>query len=250
MSKHNITAILIDDEPMALNALERLLTKYCPEITIIGKTINPEDAVTLINDKKPDLLFLDIAMPRLDGFELLNKIDYKNVQVIFITAYDEYALKAFKTAAADYLLKPVDKDELVAAVQKVSQILDSDTTQNYLSELFERLQKTNKNVSTIGLPTMEGLDFVKTEDIIYCRSDGNYTEIYLENKQKLLVTRKLKFMEEKLDDTQFVRVHNSYITNLNYVKKYIKGRGGTLIMANGASVPVSVRKKNDFLDSF
>ncbi|WP_460220216.1 LytR/AlgR family response regulator transcription factor [Psychroserpens sp. MEBiC05023] len=250
MSSSKITAVLIDDEPMALNSLKRMLSKHCPELTVIGETINPEEAILLINNKKPDLLFLDIAMPRLDGFELLNRIDYKNAQVIFITAYDEYALQAFKTAAADYLLKPVDKDELIAAVTKVSKSLESDTTQNYLTELFERLQNNNKRVSTIGLPTMEGLDFIKTENIIYCHSDGNYTEIYLENKHKLLVTRKLKFMEEKLDATQFVRVHNSYVINLNYVKKYIKGRGGTLIMSNGSSIPVSVRKKNDFLDSF
>ncbi|MFC0603644.1 LytR/AlgR family response regulator transcription factor [Winogradskyella pulchriflava] len=250
MNNSKIRALLIDDEPMALRSLERMLLKHCPEINVIGKTINPEEAVTLINDKKPDVLFLDIAMPRLDGFELLEQIDYKNAQVIFITAYDEYALQAFKTAAADYLLKPIDKEELIQAVNKVAQLLDTDTTQNYIADLFERLQKTNNKISSIGLPTMEGLDFVKTDTIIYCHSDGNYTEIFLNDKRKILVTRKIKYIEEKLDAAQFVRVHNSYLVNLNHVEKYIKGRGGTLIMVNGDSIPVSVRKKNDFLDSF
>lgn len=244
-----MTAILIDDEPMALTSMERMLAKYCPQVEIVGKTINPEEGVKLINQTKPDVLFLDIAMPKMDGFTLLKQIEDTNVQVIFITAYDEYALQAFKTAAADYLLKPVDKDELIQAVDKVSQLLESDTTQNYIANLFESLQN-NKNNTSIGLPTMEGLDFVKTDTIIYCHSDGNYTEIFLDDKRKFLVTRKIKFMEEKLDASQFVRVHNSYLINLNYVEKYIKGRGGTVIMTNGDSIPVSVRKKNDFLDSF
>lgn len=250
MSNRKMTAILIDDEPMALISIERMLTKYCPEVQVIGKAMNPEKAITLIKDSKPDVLFLDIAMPRMDGFTLLKQIDYTQVQVIFITAYDEYALQAFKTSAADYLLKPVDKEELIKAVNKVSQLLESDTSQNYIADLFDHLQKKNKSNTSIGLPTMEGLDFVKTEAIIYCHSDGNYTEIFLDDKRKFLVTRKIKFMEEKLDSAQFVRVHNSYLINLNYVEKYIKGRGGTVIMSNGDSIPVSVRKKNDFLDSF
>ncbi len=249
MSNSKITAILIDDEPMAIRSMERMLAKYCPQVEVIGKTINPEEGITLINNNKPDLLFLDIAMPKMDGFSVLKQINDKDVKVIFITAYDEYALQAFKTAAADYLLKPVDKDELLVAVDKVTQLLESDTTQSYITNLFETLQKNNKNTS-IGLPTMEGLDFVKTDSIIYCHSDGNYTEIFLEDKRKFLVTRKIKFMEEKLDPSQFIRVHNSYLINLNYVEKYIKGRGGTLVMSNGDSIPVSVRKKNDFLDAF
>ncbi|MDT0557080.1 LytTR family DNA-binding domain-containing protein [Ichthyenterobacterium sp. W332] len=245
-----ITALLIDDEPMALSAIERMLTKHCSNIIIIGKTKNPEEAVDLINNLKPEILFLDIAMPRMDGFTLLNSVSYKKSQVIFTTAYDEYALQAFKTAAADYLLKPIDPDELKQAVIKVSEQLQSDDTQNYIADLFERLQKNTKSITSIGLPSMEGLDFVKTEAIIYCKSDGNYTEIYLDNNQKILVTRKLKFLEEKLNDSQFVRVHNSYLVNINFVKKYLKGRGGTLVMSNGDSLPVSVRKKNDFLDAF
>ncbi|WP_298755641.1 LytTR family DNA-binding domain-containing protein [uncultured Psychroserpens sp.] len=249
MSNIKLTAILVDDEPMALNSMERMLDKNCTNVSVIGKTKSPEEAIQLINNLKPDILFLDIAMPRMDGFTLLNSITYKKSQIIFTTAYDEYALQAFKTSAVDYLLKPIDSNELKQAVHKVGEQLQSDSTQNYIADLFERLHKKNKNIGSIGLPTMEGLDFIKTEDIIYCHSDGNYTEIYLKDKQKLLVTRKLKFMEEKLEATQFVRVHNSYVINLNFVKKYIKGRGGTLIMSNGANVPVSVRKKNDFLDS-
>lgn len=250
MSNTKLTAILIDDEPMALNAMERMLDKYCSNIEVIGKTKSPEEAVKLINELKPDILFLDIAMPRMDGFTLLKSISYKNAQVIFTTAYDEYALQAFKTSAADYLLKPIDAKELQQAVQKVEKRLQGDSTQNYITDLFERLQLNNKSISTIGLPTMEGLDFVKIDTIIYCKSEGNYTQIYLLKGSRILVTRKIKFMEEKLEKDQFVRVHNSYLVNLNFVKKYLKGRGGTLIMSNGDSVPVSVRKKNDFLDAF
>lgn len=250
MSNNIITALLVDDEPMALTSMERMLNKHCPSVRVIGKTIKPEEAITLINEKKPNLLFLDIAMPKMDGFMLLKRITYQDAQVIFVTAYDAYALQAFKTAAADYLLKPIDKSELIQAVDKVTQLIDSEGTQNYIANLFERLQMNQKNSNLIGLPTMEGLDFVKTEEIMYCHSDGNYTEIYLNDKKKFVVTRKIKFMEEKLDVGQFVRVHNSYLVNLNYVTKYIKGRGGHLIMSNGDTIPVSVRKKNDFLDSF
>ncbi|WP_422105321.1 LytR/AlgR family response regulator transcription factor [Winogradskyella sp.] len=250
MSYSQPTALLIDDEPLALSAVARMLTQHCPEIKIVGKTKSPEEAVQLINTLKPDILFLDIAMPRMDGFALLNTISYKRSQVIFTTAYDEYALQAFKTAAADYLLKPIAINELKEAVAKVQRKLQSDASQDYIIDLFERLQKTRNEITSIGLPTMEGLDFVKVESILYCHSDGNYTEIYLENGQRILVTRKIKFMEEKLDGLQFVRVHNSYLVNLNCVTKYIKGRGGTLIMVNGDHIPVSVRKKNDFLDAF
>lgn len=245
-----LTAIIIDDEPMALNAMERMLEKHCPEVEVVARTKSPEEAVHLIDQLKPDVLFLDIAMPRMDGFSLLEAISYKHAQVIFTTAYDEYALQAFKTSAADYLLKPIDASELKQAVDKVREQAQSDSTQNYITDLFDRLQKTNKQISTIGLPTMEGLDFVKIEEILYCKSDGNYTQIYLKDGQGLLITRKIKFLEEKLEHDQFVRVHNSYLVNLNYVKKYIKGRGGMLIMSNGDSVPVSVRKKSDFLDAF
>ncbi|NND52970.1 MAG: response regulator transcription factor [Flavobacteriaceae bacterium] len=250
MTNTTLTAILIDDEPMALDSMSRMLDKHCANVKVIGKTKSPEEAVQLIDALKPDLLFLDIAMPRMDGFALLNAITYKNSQVIFTTAYDEYALQAFKTSAADYLLKPIDVTELKKAVQKVDEQLQGDSTQNYITDLFERLQQSKKNITSIGLPTMEGLDFVKIDNIIYCKSDGNYTQIYLQDGQQLLVTRKIKFMEEKLEKDQFVRVHNSYLVNLNYVKKYMKGRGGTLILSNGDSVPVSVRKKNDFLDAF
>ena len=235
---------------MALDAMQRMLDKHCEQVEVIGKTKSPEEAVQLIDTLKPDVLFLDIAMPRMDGFALLNAITYKNSQVIFTTAYDEYALQAFKTSAADYLLKPIDSSELKDAVRKVAEHIQGDDSQNYITELFERLQKTNKNVSSIGLPTMEGLDFVKVDAIIYCKSDGNYTQIHLQDGQQLLVTRKIKFLEEKLSQEQFVRVHNSYLVNLNCVKKYIKGRGGTLVMSNGDNVPVSVRKKSDFLDAF
>jgi len=244
-----MTAILVDDEPMALSSLERMVTTHCDNVQIIGKCMDAEDAVDMINQKKPHILFLDIAMPKMDGFTLLNKISYQHAQVIFVTAYDEYALQAFKAAAADYLLKPIDKTELIKAVDKVAKIVEADDSENHIAALFERLQRSQKNNTSIGLPTMEGLHFVKTDNIVFCKSDGNYTEIKLVDGEKIVVSRQIKFLEEKLDATQFVRVHKSYLINLSFVSKYLKGRGGTIVMSSGDSIPVSVRRKSDFLDS-
>ena len=248
MKEPNITAILIDDEPMALASIERMLTKYCPNVQIIGKTINPKEAINLIDEKKPDLLFLDISMPNMDGFTLLKQLKCQKSNIVFITAYDEYALKAFKVTAVDYLLKPISKDELISAVTKVSKRINS--SNKNIQNLFEYLQQNKNNIDSIALPTMEGLHFVKFGDIVYCKSDGNYTEIFLTSDEKIVISRQIKFLEEKLDGTQFIRVHQSYIVNLNFIKKYLKGRGGILVMTNGDNIPVSVRKKNDFLDSF
>ncbi len=243
-----LTALLIDDESLALSSLERLLKKHCPEIKIVGQTQNPKEGLGLMEELQPDILFLDIAMPRMDGFSFLRAIPNLRAKVIFTTAFDEYAVQAFKEEAIDYLLKPIDKDELIQAVKKAEHILKAALSEDKLHRLFDRFQLSNAPNKKIGLPTMEGLYFVRVEDISHCKSDGNYTEICLSNGEKILISRQIQFMEEQLNPTQFIRVHRSYVVNLDFIKKYIRGRGGTIILESGEEIPVSSRRKGDFLD--
>ncbi len=249
MISPKISAMIIDDEPMAISSLARMLQKHCPKVDVVATTQNPVEGLKEIKELQPDLLFLDIAMPRMDGFSLLRNIPDLDIKVIFITAYDEYAIQAFKEEAVDYLLKPIDKEELINAVKKVEQSLKIHFTEERLLSLFDRFQKMYSPVQSIGLPTMEGLNFVKVEQISHCKSDGNYTEVFLNDGQKVVISRQLQFLKDKLNPQQFIRVHRSYLVNLNYIKKYLRGRGGSLIMQNGEVIPVSSRRKNDLMDS-
>jgi two-component system LytT family response regulator len=238
-------AVIIDDEPYASQALVSLLNRHCKEVTIAAICNNSREAVQLLRDTAPQLVFLDIEMPFLNGFELLELIAPVNFRIIFTTSYDQYAIKAIRFSALDYLLKPVDGEELKAAVKKAFQAAPGIDQQ--LALLMSKLQEPQSPVSRIALPTLDGLQMIPVNTIIYCTASSNYTLLTLKDKQELLVSRTLKDIEEMLTDYRFLRVHHTYLVNLLEVKKYKRGEGGTLTMSDGSSVDVSRSRKDELL---
>ncbi|GAB2823113.1 LytR/AlgR family response regulator transcription factor [Ferruginibacter profundus] len=241
-----ISAIVIDDETKGRLALREKLTAYCPQVEIVAEATNGQEALMLIQHHKPQLIFLDIEMPRMNGFEMLNELPEKNFHIIFTTAYDQYAIKAIKYAAFDYLLKPIDIEELRTAVSKID-IRESSQTKKQVELLSQNMQQQKKQLSRLAIPTLEGLLFYAINDIIQLEANSNYTNIYLVNKIKITASKTLKEFEELLPDDIFFRTHHSHLINLNYIKRYIKGDGGQIELQNGNYVDVSRRKKEEFL---
>lgn len=242
-----IRTIIIDDEVRGANSLQKMLSYSQPEIEVIAVCNSPVEAIPIIKELKPDLLFLDIQMPHLTGFEMLEEIGEIPFEVIFTTAYDQYALKAFKYAAADYLLKPIDMDELDAAIKKVMSRHANKQAVSPLDKLFQTIQNDQATIRKISLPTGNGLQFVEISDIIRMESSSNYTTIFIQNQKPLLVSRTLKEFEDQLTSKGFLRVHNSHLINIQHIKTYTKGEGGTVTMADNSQVDVSRRKKEEFL---
>jgi two-component system, LytTR family, response regulator len=241
-----IKAIIVDDEMHCRKTLSILLKEYCPDVQVIDQCDNGEDGTEAIKKLKPDLVFLDIEMPRMNGFEMLEQFSEISFAVVFTTGYDQYAIKAFRFSALDYLLKPIDHEELKKAVEKVSKHSPSLLPQQ-LEILLQKLQHKPSAINKIALPTMEGLQMIPVDSIISCASDRNYTSVLLKSKQKIIVSRILKDIEEMLDEYAFLRVHHSYIVNLNEVTKYVKGEGGYVVMSDGSSVDVSRSRKEILL---
>jgi two-component system LytT family response regulator len=242
-----IKVILIDDEKHALITLEHLLKKH-KDVEILACIQDSLQAKKMIEELQPDLLFLDIEMPKLNGFELLNQFQEFDFKVIFTTAYDQYAIKALKINALDYLLKPIDSDELRTALDKYinEQIFTSNEQISHLNQ-FKNQQLTD----TIALSTSKGLLFIKTKDILYFEADGSYTHVILSNGENHLVSKSLANFEEVLEDNPlFFRSHKSNLVNLQFVKQYIRGEGGELIMQNDKSIVLSRNKKQEFLNLF
>ena len=242
-----IKAILVDDEKHALITLEHLLKKH-EDVEILSCIQSSTEAKKIIEDLQPDLLFLDIEMPNLNGFELLKQFEKIPFKVIFTTAYDQYAIKALKINALDYLLKPIDPDELRSALDKFieDQIITTDEQISHLNQF-----KSNQLTDTIALSTNKGLIFIKTKDIMYFEADGSYTHVILSNGESYLVSKSLANFEEVLEDIPlFFRSHKSNLVNLNFIKQYIRGEGGELIMQNNKSIVLSRNKKQEFLNLF
>jgi two-component system LytT family response regulator len=237
-----IKAIIIDDERHSCDALKMLLEKCCPQIQVEAICYSGADAIEKIKELKPDLIFLDIEMPNMNGFQMLEQIPKIDFEIIFTTSYDQYAITAFKFSALDYLLKPVDREELEKAVQKVSKKINPAISQQ-LEILLQKINQPSVQVQRIALPTMQGLEFVPVDSIIRCSSNNNYTEFFLSDKKRLLVSRTLKEAEDMLADHAFLRVHHSHIVNLNAITRYVKGEGGYLIMADNSTVDVSRSRK-------
>ena len=245
-----IKAILIDDEMHCLKTLEMLLKEYCANVQILEKCDNAATGLKAIELHKPDLVFLDIEMPQMNGFEMLERLPQINFAIIFTTGYDQYAIKAFHFSAFDYLLKPVEPKELINAVKKVEE-------QRHLPmpEQFEMLLKKiggiNSGFNKIAVPTAEGFELIPTTEVVYFEADSNYTHIFLKNKNKVIACRTLKNIEEQIQDYNFfVRVHNSYMVNLNEVVRYVRGEGGYLVMSDNSSVNVSRTRKDALLKFF
>lgn len=242
-----IKALIVDDEEKSRVTLKNLIAMYCPNVEVIELCDSVNSALAAIANQMPDLIFLDVEMPFHNGFTLLEKIKNPSFEVIFTTAYDHYAIKAIKYSALDYLLKPIDSDDLKAAVDKVRGNKASAALPDSKFELLLSNLKVKGNNAKIAVPTFDGLQMINANDIIKCTADESYTHITLTNNTKVTVSRILKEYEELLSDLNFFRVHNSCLVNLVHVTKYVKGDGGYVVMIDGSSVEVSRRKKNDLL---
>lgn len=237
-----ITATIVDDEPDCCESLLMLIQRYCLEVKVLDICYSAESALQSIKENVPQILFLDIEMPFMNGFELLEKLGEINFKLVFTTSYDQYAIKAIRFSALDYLLKPIDKEELQKAVHKASQ-RNQQPLPEQLDILIQKLKNPIIPITKIAIPTMEGFQLMAVDSIISCESQGNYTQLFLKDKRKIIASRNLKDTEQLLEDYPFIRVHNSFIVNINEVEKYIKGEGGYLIMSDGSSISVSKSRK-------
>ena len=242
-----LRAVLIDDDESNLSGLSEKLRNHCHQIEIIALCDNAQDGITAIESQHPDVVFLDIEMPVMNGFVMLQQLVYKNFELIFVTAYDNYAIKAIRYSALDYLVKPVELEELKSAVSKAEANRSNRPADSQIELLLEWLQK--KRPMRISIPTAEGLQFINLEDIVYLEASNNYTNIYLSTRQKFLVSRTLKDLEEILPPETFLRIHHSNIINKCFVERYIRGEGGQVVMRNGNVLDVSKRKKAAFLQA-
>jgi two-component system LytT family response regulator len=245
-----IRAVLIDDEPKNNRILKLMLEEFCPDVTIEGQADNATAGVQLVQEVKPDLVFLDIEMPYGSGFDLLDQLKPIHFEVIFITAFNDYSLKAIKYSALDYLLKPVNIDELIAAVAKAAQKVAARNINERIEALLYNLQKPQQAVQKLALPSKEGYVFVLLSDIMRCESKGGYTTFYIKGMDKVLSSKNIKEYEPLLPDDIFFRIHNSHIVNLNCVKKYHRGRGGYLEMEDGTMIEVATRRKDELMARF
>ena len=236
-----LKAIIVDDEPYCCESLITLLEDK-REVQIIAVCHSGADALSAIKKYSPDLVFLDVEMPWMNGFEMLEQLPQVNFEIIFTTSYDQYALKAIRFSAIDYLLKPVDNDELQRAIQKVAHRSQKPVTQQ-LEILLQKFNHPSTPIHKIALPTMEGLQMVPVESIISCESDSNYTILQLKGNKRVIVSRTLKEIEELLEEHSFIRVHRCYLANLNEIEKYVRGEGGYLVMSDGTSLDVARNKK-------
>lgn len=240
-----LKAILVEDEANSREILRNYIVKYCPDIVLVGEAATIKEGLALIKAHELDLVFLDVEMPFGNAFDLLDQVPDRSFETVFVTAYNQYAIDALNNHAAYYLMKPISIDELMNAVAYVKEIRLKENA------LDDKILKTNlKSVEgKITLPQQDGFQVLNIADIIYCKADDNYTEIYLENK-KLVVSKTLKYFEEALTDYPFARIHKSYLVNVNEVVKYVKGKGGSVIVSNGKELLVSSSKKKDLLAFF
>ncbi|MDQ3017854.1 MAG: LytTR family DNA-binding domain-containing protein [Bacteroidota bacterium] len=241
-----LTAIIIDDEVNGRIALRQKLKDYCPQVQVIAEAESGREGLDIIISKAPQLVFLDIEMPGMDGFDMLLKIPDKKFHLVFTTAYDQYAIKAIKYAAFDYLLKPVDIDELISTIERIETLPPSDHTSKKMEALEQNLL-SKPFLNKIAIPSQDGLLFFDISHIIHLEAQSNYTDIYFDDHAKLLASRTLKEFEDILPTDNFFRIHNSHIINLQFIKKYIRGDGGQVELKNGTHVLVSRRKKDEFL---
>lgn len=241
-----IKAVIVDDEQKAIDSLSWELDKFNSEIEIINTFNNPEKAIQFLNSSSTDCLFLDINMPTMDGFQFLDKLSKRDFSVVITTAYNEYALKALKHEAIDYLLKPIDSDDLKETIKKLQKHSANNLSISKIEEVLLNFNK-NFNQKKITISTDGKLVFLETENIIYIESDGNYSTFIMQDNQKIVVTKKLKEVNAILPENYFFRIHNSYIINLNKIKEFIKN-DGYVVMVTNDKIPVARQRKSDFLD--
>ncbi len=241
-----LSSIIVEDEETSRQILKNYLKKYCPNVTVLGEAANVEEALVLIRNNNLDLVFLDVEMPYGNAFDLLDKVGDIDFETVFVTAYNHYAMDALNAHASYYLMKPISIDELIKAVDYVTEIK---TKENALQNQV-LIPKTNTVNGKITIPQQNGFEVINTADILYCKADDNYTEIFLNTNKKKLVSKTLKYFEDILKGTSFARVHKSYLVNVNEVVKYVKGKGGSVILSNGKEIMVSASKKSNLLSYF
>ena len=241
-----LKAIIVEDEETSREILKNYLKKYCPNVSILGEAANVDEALILIRNHELDLVFLDVEMPYGNAFDLLEKVGDVNFETIFVTAYNHYAIEALNAHASYYLMKPISIDELIKAVDYVVEIK---TKEEALQDQV-LIPKTSSVKGKITIPQQDGFEVLETAHILYCKADDNYTEIYLDNSKKRLVSKTLKYFEVALKNSSFARVHKSFLVNVNEVTKYKRGKGGHVVLSNGKEIMVSASKKSELLSYF
>ena len=241
-----LKTIIVEDEQTSRDILKNYLEKYCPNVKVVGEAKNIEEGLVLIRNNDLDLVFLDVEMPYGSGFDLLDKLGKTDFEVVFVTAYNQYAIEALNKHASYYLLKPISIDELIKAVDYVTELRSKENAlQNTV--LKPKVTVTDQKIT---IPTQDGFEVIEIQHIIYCKADDNYTEIYLENGLKKLVSKTLKYFEDILKENGFARIHKSYLVNVSFITSYKKGKGGTVSLSNGKELSVSASKKAEFLSYF
>jgi two-component system LytT family response regulator len=244
-----INTVIIDDEPRNIKVLKNMLEEFCPQVQLTGEADNANTGKKLILEKKPELVFLDIEMPFGNGFDLLNELMPVDFEVIFVTAFDKYLLQALKYSALDFLLKPVNIEELKNAVKNAAAHIQKNSINQQLQVLLDNFKKES-GLKKIAIPTSGGFDFISISDIVRCEAMGSYTKIYISNSKNVLVSKPLKDYENLLPEDIFFRIHNSHLINLNYIKKYSRGSGGSVELDDGSIIEVATRRKEEFLKRF
>lgn len=244
MAENNLKVIIIDDEESGRSALRNFIAEICKDVTVVAEADGVASGIGQIILQKPDLVFLDVRMQDGTGFDLLEKIPERDFQVVFVTSFDHYAVQAFRFSAVDYLLKPVDPDLLADAIEKARIAQSRSDISSKLDVLVSNIGKLEK----LAIPSVEGIRFVRIDEIVRCESDDNYTTVFMRNGEKIVVSKTLKDYERLLSDMHFCRVHKQHLVNLKYVEKYVPGDGGYLILEDGSHVDVSRRKKDQLLD--
>lgn len=242
---HN--AVIVDDESSGREIIRHLLKKTGTEIEVIGEADSVTEAIALIGKEEPDLIFLDVEMPTGTGFDVLREFPELNSEVIFVTAYDKYAIEAFRFNAIDYLLKPIEKEDFTAAVQKASELIERKQQGKRISLLLESIRENTPKKERIVLPTQEGFEVIQLEELIWCQGDGAYTRFNMTDNRQFLVSKMLKDYDSLLQNQGFFRIHRSYLINLNHVVRYFKGKGGDVELTDGSVLAVSRDKKDEFI---
>jgi two-component system LytT family response regulator len=241
------TAIIIDDERNSRDSLQKKILQYCKDLEIVAICENGEEGLEKIELLQPDIVFLDVEMPRMNGFTMLQQLKTRQFELIFTTAYDHYAIRAIRFSALDYLVKPIEAEDLRQAVERAFEKKRHAASNPRIDTLLHNLREEKNSQQKIVFSSLEGFQFVKVEKIIYLEAKSNYTEVYLDDEPKLTISKTLKDFEELLSPAIFIRIHHSWIINKNHIRKYIKGEGGQVIMSNGKILDVARRRKEEFV---
>lgn len=244
-----LKTIIVDDQEFCTEIIKDMLEEHCPQVEIVAICHSGKDGLKAIKKHQPDLLILDVEMPGMTGFEMLKKISDIKFDLIFTTSFDKYSIQAIRYSALDYLLKPVIPHELKSAIERIEKEYMKSLGKK-LKQLFTNLYESKKKGEQIALPSSDGLQFIAITNIIHCESDSNYTTLFLNTKEKIVITKTLKEVEVLLEGGDFFRVHNSHLINIRHIKKYVRGNAGYVVMSDGSTISISRNRKEEFLNQF